>query len=418
MENFEITGGNRLEGEVRVQTSKNAVLPLMAAAVLTEEPVRLCDCPGITDVANMGRILSGLGCSVSREGKDLILDAGSANRYEMPREPAKELRSSIFLLGPMLGRFKRAVVAYPGGCDIGLRPIDLHLKGLSCLGAEISEQGGVIVCEGAGLRGGTVHLDFPSVGATENIMMAAVLAKGRTRILNAAKEPEIADLQTMLNRMGAKVCGAGCSTVEIEGVDSLRGVTFHPISDRIAAGTLMIACAMCGGEILLKNVIPEHLSSLIFKLRESACKITLFDDKIRIAVHGRTRNVHMVETSPYPGFPTDLQAQYLALLATGEGTGMMMETIFETRFKHAAELIKMGADITVRDRIAMVRGVSRLHGAEVLAHDLRGGAALVLAGLAAEGTTVVRDIFHVDRGYERLEETLSSLGGSIRRRTD
>ena len=246
-------------------------------------------------------------------------------------------------------------------------------------------------------------------------MMAAVRAKGRTRILNAAKEPEIADLQAMLNRMGARVYGAGCSTVEIEGVEELHGVEFRPIPDRIAAGTLMIACAMCGGEILLKNVIPEHLSSLIFKLRESACKITLFDDKIRIAADGRPRNVHKVETSPYPGFPTDLQAQYLALLTVGEGTGMILETIFETRFKHAAELIRMGADITVRDRIAMVRGVERLHGAEVRAHDLRGGAALVLAGLAAEGETVVRDICHIDRGYERLEDTLSALGGNIRR---
>ena len=415
MGNFAITGGNRLRGEVEVQTSKNAVLPLMAAAVLTGEPVRLRRCPAIADVRNMGEILTGLGCEVSREGEDLIIDAGPADRCEMPTGPAKELRSSIFLLGPMLGRFGRAVVAYPGGCDIGLRPIDLHLKGLACLGAEISEQGGAIVCDGRKMRGGLVHLDFPSVGATENIMMAAVRAKGRTRILNAAKEPEIADLQAMLNRMGARVYGAGCSTVEIEGVEELHGVEFRPIPDRIAAGTLMIACAMCGGEILLKNVIPEHLSSLIFKLRESACKITLFDDKIRIAADGRPRNVHKVETSPYPGFPTDLQAQYLALLTVGEGTGMILETIFETRFKHAAELIRMGADITVRDRIAMVRGVERLHGAEVRAHDLRGGAALVLAGLAAEGETVVRDIGHIDRGYERLEDTLSALGGNIRR---
>ena len=415
MGKYIINGGRRLDGRIELQTSKNAVLPILAASVLTSEQVVLEAFPKIDDVKNMVCILQSLGCRVTESGGSAVIDNSNTDKFYIPNSLAKELRSSIFLLGPVLGRFQYAKVSYPGGCDIGLRPIDLHLKGLKCLGVEINEHNGIIECDGRNMRGGVVQLDFPSVGATENIMLAGATAKGRTIIRNAAKEPEIVDLQNFVNSMGGRVVGAGCSTIEIEGVERLHGTTYRPIPDRIAAGTYLLAGVMCGGKLEISGCIPEHIYSLIFKLRESACKIDCIHDKIYLEQNGRPQAVHMVETSPYPGFPTDLQAQFMACSTLATGTGVIVENIFETRFRHAAELIKMGANITVRDRMAIVRGVPALRGAEVYAHDLRGGAALVLAGLAAEGQTVVNDIKHIERGYEDMEGVLTSLGADITR---
>ncbi len=415
MEKYIINGGNRLSGSVEVQTAKNAVLPLLAASILTEEPVTLHRCPGITDVKNMLKILEKLGCKIRHEGSSVTIDSGSASRHLIPQELAKELRSSIFILGSILSRFGYGKVSYPGGCDIGLRPIDLHINGLRQLGVVIDESGGFIECDGKNMRGGTVHLDFPSVGATENIMLAGAKARGRTVIRNAAKEPEICDLQDFINRMGGKVSGAGTPTIEIEGVNRLHGCDFTPIPDRIVAGTYLMAGAMCGCDMELTGCVPEHIYSLIAKLRESACLIDYKNDKIYIKQKGRLRGIPSIETSPFPGFPTDTQAQAMAMLSVAGGTSMIVEKIFETRFKHAAELNKMGADITVRGQVAVVRGVERLMGAKVYAHDLRGGAALVLAALSAEGQSEVCDIHYIDRGYEGMEHVLGKLGGDIKR---
>jgi UDP-N-acetylglucosamine 1-carboxyvinyltransferase len=414
MEKLLVKGNNKIDGKISVQTSKNAVLPILAASILTDKKVVLHKCPKITDVFNMIKILKELGCSVQWEGDSIIIDSASACKSEIPQSLAKELRSSVFMLGSILGRFHNAVVAYPGGCDIGIRPIDFHIKGLTVLNVKIEENGGTLYCDGRNMKGGTVHFDCPSVGATENIMMAAVLASGHTTIRNAAKEPEIVDLQNFINKMGGRVRGAGTSTIEIQGVKKLNSVEYTPIPDRIAAGTYLIAAAMTGGKIEVQCCC-EHIYSLITKLRESSCKIDYFNDKIYLKGPDRLQPIHTVETMPYPGFPTDLQAQVLSLTTIADGTSIIVENIFETRFKHVAELIKMGANVTVRDRMAIVRGVNKLNGAQVYAHDLRGGAALVLAGLAAEGVTEISDIFHIDRGYENIEATLNALGGDIRR---
>jgi UDP-N-acetylglucosamine 1-carboxyvinyltransferase len=304
-------------------------------------------------------------------------------------------------------------VAYPGGCDIGIRPIDLHLKGLKALNVKITEKDGFIVCDGRDMAGGIVHLDSPSVGATENIMLAAVRAKGATRIINPAKEPEIADLQNFINALGGKVSGAGTGSIYIEGADSLSGVEYTPIPDRIAAGTYITACGICSGKIKLTNVVPDHIYSLITKLREANINITIDKNEITADCARRPQSVQIIETAPHPGFATDLQAQTAALQTISDGTSMIIENIFESRYKYVPELIKMGANITVRDRMAIIRGVSTLHGGDVTAKDLRGGAALVLAGLAADGTTAVDGVHHIDRGYYKLERTLSLLGADI-----
>lgn len=414
MEKLIVKGNNKLSGKVSVQTSKNAVLPMLAASILTDKKVVINKCPKISDVYNMIRILNELGCVTKWEDSSVIIDSSNACKSEIPQNLAKELRSSIFLLGSILGRFHYAKVAYPGGCDIGIRPIDLHIKGLSLLNVKVEESGGILYCDGKDIKGGTIHLDCPSVGATENIMMAAVLANGKTVIRNAAKEPEITDLQNFINKMGGKIKGAGSSTIEIQGVKKLGGVEYTPIPDRIAAGTYLIAAAMTGGKIEMECCC-EHIYSLITKLKESSCKTEYFNDKIYLSAPKRLQSIHTVETMPYPGFPTDLQAQMLSLTTMAEGTSIIIENIFETRFKHVAELIKMGAKVTVRDRMAIVRGVPKLNGAEVYSHDLRGGAALVLAAISAEGVTQINDIFHIDRGYENMELALSELGADIKR---
>lgn len=413
MEKYIINGGKELYGSIEVQTAKNSVLPILAATVLTDDKVRVLNVPNITDVKNMVKILSRLGCKAVFDGNDLVIDGSTADCHEIPSELAHELRSSVFLLGSVISRFRMAKIAYPGGCDIGLRPVDLHLTGLKRLGVEITEENGYIVCKCETLKGNEIMLDCPSVGATENIMLAAVKAEGVTVIKNAAREPEIEDLQRLLNCMGAKVRGAGSSSVVIEGVKTLKGCDFHPIPDRIEAGTFLVAAAMCGGEVELKRVCAENISSLLHKLRENGCKIRVNNDKIVLENHRRLTSVKSIETQPYPGFPTDLQAQITALCCICRGQSIITENLFETRFKYVPELRKMGADITVINRNAFVRGVEKFRGATVVAHDLRGGAALVSAALAAEGKSEILDISHVDRGYGSLEYKLRKLGGDI-----
>ncbi len=414
MEKYIIEGGRPLNGEVEIQSAKNAVLPLLAAAVLTEQKVVIHKCPRITDVLNMVQILCELGFKTHFQGEELEIDGADAANHEIPAALAKEMRSSVFMLGSVIARFGKARIAYPGGCDIGLRPIDLHLSGLRRLGVKISEEGGYIDCKCEELCGAEIVLDCPSVGATENIMLAAVKAKGRTVIRNAAKEPEIVDLAGFLNRMGAKVEGAGGAVITVEGVAKLKGVEYTPISDRIEAGTFLIASAMCGGELLLKNTDADNIASLIHKLCEISCKIHAEDDKIYIQSERRL-SPKLVETSPYPGFPTDLQAQMTALACICEGSTVIVENLFETRFKHIPELIRMGADITVRGRSAFIRGVRTLKGADVFAGDLRGGAALTLAAISAEGLSSVSDLSHIDRGYSGFEYKLRRIGARIRR---
>ena len=415
MSKFLIKGGSVLKGEYAVKAAKNAVLPMIAASLLTSERCEILNVPDITDVKNMLRIVQSLGAKASIEEGAITIEASDLFGFSVPCDLAKELRSSVFLLGPILARLGKAAVAYPGGCDIGVRPLDIHIKGLREMGIAVEESHGMIYCDAARMKGADVMLDFPSVGATENLMMVASSAKGVTRIRNAAKEPEIVDLQNFINAMGGKVRGAGGGTITIEGVKKLHGTTYTPIPDRIVAGTLLIAGAACGGEIGLSNCQPEQIEPLLFKLNKSSCFICVRGDKITMRGFSRPRIFDKLETQPYPGFPTDLQSQAMALMAVSEGTGVIVENIFETRFRIVRELIKMGALITVQDRTAIIRGVKTLEGAAVSAGDLRGGAALVIAGIAAEGYTTIDNAFHIDRGYERLDEIMNELGADVKR---
>ncbi|MBO4472872.1 MAG: UDP-N-acetylglucosamine 1-carboxyvinyltransferase [Clostridia bacterium] len=410
-----IKGGRPLRGETEIKAAKNAVLPILAATLLTEEPCEIHNVPVIADVDNMLKILRSVGSAVEFKEGVISVWNRDATGYNVPTELAKELRSSFFLLGPILARHRRAIVAYPGGCDIGVRPLDIHLKGLSEMGIAIEESHGMIYCDGTRLHGADVALDFPSVGATENLMMAAALAKGRTRIFNAAKEPEIVDLQSFLRALGAKVDGAGGDRIEIEGVEKLHGAVYTPIPDRIVAGTILIAGATCGGEVTVTHVVPDHLDALLFKLNKSSCNLRVNGDRITIRSDSRPRHFDKLETQPYPGFPTDLQSQMMVMMCVSEGTGLIVENIFETRYRIVRELIKMGARITVKDRTAVIRGVRSIEGASVSAGDLRGGAALVIAGLKAEGYTTIDNVSHIDRGYDAIERIFASLGGEISR---
>ncbi len=415
MDKFIIEGGRELHGSVRLQSAKNAVLPLFAASVLTDKQVTIRETPPITDAYCMAEILRELGADVRFHDGDVTIDSSEACCHEISSALTKELRSSVFMLGSLLTRFHRAVIAYPGGCDIGLRPIDLHLNALKRLGVRIMERDGFIYCECDTLRGAEIGIDFPSVGATENIMLAGVKAEGKTVLQGAAKEPEIVDLQNFLNSMGARIRGAGTDVIEIEGVRELGGVTYTPVKDRIEAGTFLIACAICGGEVEVEGVGAENLGLLLHKLRENGCKIHIKNDKIKLSGSGRLKCNRRIETMPFPGFPTDLQAQITALNAVSEGGALIVENLFETRFKYVPELQKMGADIEVHGRTAFVRGVRKLHGASVTAGDLRGGAALVLAALGAEGVSEVLDLSYIDRGYSDFEGKLRALGAEIKR---
>lgn len=414
-----ISGGKRLVGDVCVDTSKNASLPIIAACLLTNDEVYLEDLPQITDIQKMLGLFQSLGGRVLKNGNATILCSSGVNKYNLASSLVGEIRSSIFLLGPLLAKCTYAKIAYPGGCNIGKRPIDLHIKGLKSLGVSVIETDDGIMCDASKFTGGIVHLDMPSVGATENLMMVGAIAKGKSVvILNAAREPEIVDLANFINKMGGKVRGAGTSVITVEGVSELHSVTYKPIKDRIVAGTFMIATAMTGGKIWLKDVNYEHVFSLILKLRNSGCKIDVKNDIICIENHRRMFSCPIVSTNPYPGFPTDLQAQMLALQTISDGISVITENLFDSRFKHVPELVKMGAKITTRDRVAVVRGVEYLHGAKVNAEDLRGGAALVLAGLVARGETVVENIHYIERGYECLEQKLSMLGAQIERKVE
>lgn len=415
MNRYIINGGRKLYGEVDIQCAKNAVLPIFAASCMCNGVVTIHNSPRIADCNSMLNILRSLGCRTELSGKDISIDNSQMENCEIPPSLARELRSSIFLLGPILARFKSAKLAYPGGCEIGLRPIDMHLKGLRELNVDIREESGYIFCDASDMRGARIQLDLPSVGATENIMMAALAAKGITVIGNAAKEPEIVDLQNFLVKCGADIKGAGTSTIIVRGGNTLVGTDYTPIKDRIVAGTYLLAVCMCGGEVKLNGAVSADLQSLIPKLSKYACKTIVNSDNIYINVTNRMSAVDIIETSPYPGFPTDLQAQTVSMLSLARGTSLMVENMFETRFKYIPELVKMGAKIVVRGRTAIINGVRSLSGAEVMAHDLRGGAALVLAGLAAKGTTVVDNVYHIDRGYENLDLILRKIGADITR---
>ena len=415
MEALVIQGGKRLEGTLRVDGAKNAALPILAASVLTEDEVQLHHVPDILDVRRMTDILRMLGCEVAWRGHEVTVRASSMNSSEMPDELSKQIRSSIFLLGPILSRFRRATVTYPGGCEIGLRPIDLHLSGLRALGVDVREEGGVIHCDGSHMHAGEVHLDYPSVGATENVIMAAVCLPGTTTIHNAAREPEIVDLCRFLMAMGGRIRGAGSAAIQVDGVQRLHGVDYAPMPDRIVAGTLLCAGAITGGSIELTGAPVDDMHAITAKLREMGCSLHEEGDAIRLNAPARLTAFPILQTQPHPGFPTDMQAQMLSLLCASEGTGVVVENVFENRFTHGGDLNRMGARIICSGRTAIVHGVKHLTGARVTARDLRGGAALVLAGLKAQGETIVERAELIDRGYERLEHQLNRLGADVKR---
>ena len=410
-----VRGGNKLAGEVDVSGAKNSVLPILAATVLNGGMNVIHNIPNLSDVSIMIKILVAVGCSVKKEGSTVIVDSSGLNNYEIPEYLVREMRSSIIVLGAMLARCGQVRISYPGGCELGPRPIDLHLKALREMGAVIKEEHGFLICDAKKMKGTEIQLDFPSVGATENIMLAAVFAEGTTTIRNAAREPEIRDLQNFINRVGGKVTGAGSATIRIEGVTKLKDVEHQIIPDRIVAGTFLAAAAITKGEIVLNNVIPEHLQSILFKLKEAGCTISIYKNSIRLNAPNKIKAIESIKTMPYPGFPTDMQSQILSLMALSDGITIFTENIFENRYKHAYELIRMGANIKIDGRVAIVKGVERLSGATVAAHDLRGGAALIIAGLAAEGTTIIENTHHIDRGYDNIDGLLIKLGADIKK---
>ena len=421
MERLVINGGNRLEGRVKISGAKNAVLPIIAATLLGEgQPSRLEEVPNLEDVHTISQVLEamGIGAKFDENEHALAIDATGLNCWEAPYELVRKMRASFLVMGPLLARLGHARISLPGGCAIGTRPIDLHLKGFEALGAKIEIGHGFIDASAPnGLKGARIYLDFPSVGATENIIMAAALAEGTTILENPAQEPEIIDLANFLNVMGAKVRGAGTNVIKIEGVDHLHGAVYTVIPDRIEAGTYMVAAAMTGGDVYIENAICEHLKPVIAKLKEAGAIIEEDVDVVRVRADKRLKAVD-IKTMPYPGFPTDMQAQFMAMLAVSEGVGMVTETVFENRFMHVDELKRMGATIKIDGRTSLVEGVESLTGCQVKATDLRAGAAMVLAGLVAEGTTYVGYIHHIDRGYDRLVEKLLALGADIKRVAD
>ena len=416
MSEFHISGGIPLEGELTVHGAKNSVLPILAACLLTRRQVTIQNCPRLTDVSAALTILEHLGCTARWEGNTVVLDPSAADGTEIPEGLMRSMRSSIIFLGPLLARNGLARLTYPGGCELGPRPIDLHLAAMRQLGAKVTEGPEGLCCEGR-LVGCDIHLSIPSVGATENAMLAAVGAAGETTITNAAREPEIMELQRFLNLLGGKVRGAGSSTISVEGMRPLFGGSYTIMGDRIVAITLMSAAAAAGGTVRLEGVDWRHVSTVSAVLAEAGCGV--YSDSGGVTVSrdaGRPlRGVPTIRTAPYPGFPTDGQAPVMAALAAGQGTTMFVENMFDSRYRHVPELVRMGADITTEGRVALVRAVSKLHGARVEAADLRGGGALAVAALGAEGDTVLSGVHHIDRGYERLETLVCQLGGSMTR---
>jgi len=414
MDKLIIEGGARLQGEVRVDGAKNAALPAMAASLLTDEPVYLRNVPAVVDIRTMGRLLDHLGVSVSGSRENLALQASALRCCEAPYDLVRTMRASILVLGPLIGREGYAKVSFPGGCAIGARPVNLHLMGLEAMGVALELRGGYIQGRAKRLRGARIYLDIPSVTGTENLMMAAALARGETTIENAAREPEVVDLALMLNKMGANILGAGTPRIVVQGTQRLKGVEHEIIGDRIVAGTFAAASAITRGDVLIRGAPAAHLESVLQKMTQAGACVEASAEGIRVSASERLKSVD-IQTSPYPGFPTDLQAQFMAMMCVAGGVSTIRETVFENRFMHVAELRRMGADILVEGPTAIVRGVDHLEGAPVMATDLRASASLVLAGLAARGTTVVSRVYHLDRGYASLESKLGSLGARIRR---
>jgi UDP-N-acetylglucosamine 1-carboxyvinyltransferase len=410
-----INGGKRLRGEVRVSGSKNAALPILASALLARGRSTFRNVPALGDVRTMGRLLTRLGADVDDAGKGVMrIDTTDAAGHEAPYELVKTMRASVLVLGPLVARLGKARVSLPGGCAIGARPIDQHLKGLEAMGARIELARGYVTATARRLRGASVVFDMVTVTGTENLMMAAALARGRTTLENAAREPEVEELGRVLNKMGARITGAGTSLITIDGVEELTPIEHSVIPDRIEAGTLLVAAAITGGNVLLRDCLPEHLDAVIAKLRAAGAEVAADGDGIRVRGKAEFRPAD-VSTQPFPGFPTDMQAQFMVLMTRARGQSVLSETIFENRFMHVPELMRMGADIHIEGRTAIVRGPTRLAGATVMATDLRASACLVLAGLIARGKTEVLRIYHLDRGYDRLDKKLRALGADIRR---
>jgi UDP-N-acetylglucosamine 1-carboxyvinyltransferase len=417
MEKFIITGKTPINGEIRISGAKNAALPILAATLLVDEPVTIENVPHLNDVTTTMELLGNMGVDLMmHEGMSIEIDPRPIKNFYAPYELVKTMRASILVLGPLLGRYGYAKVSFPGGCAIGVRPVNLHLLGMEALGAKIDISNGYIEATANGrLQGTEIKLDIVTVTGTENILMAAVLAVGTTIIRNAAREPEVVDLANFLNCMGAKISGIGTNTLVVEGVERLHGGSYRVLPDRIEAGTFLVAAALSRGMIKIKNITPSIMEAVLVKLTEAGATITQGDDWIKLDMHGKRPKAVTIATAPYPSFPTDMQAQFLAMNCLAEGDGSVTETIFENRFMHVQELLRMGADITVHGNVAISKGKKMLTGAQVMATDLRASASLVLGGLMATGETIVDRIYHIDRGYECIEEKFAQLGAKIKR---
>ena len=413
MKSYIIEGGKKLEGTVKISGSKNASLPILAATILSEKTNKLYNVPQIKDTKTTLEILKLLGCKIKQNSGKIEINSKHITKTEIPEHLMREMRSTVIMAGALLGRFKEVTFSYPGGCDIGSRPIDLHINAFKKLGVEITEEAGFIKCKANKIIGTNIDLDFPSVGATENIILATVLSTGTTTINNAAMEPEIIDMVQFLKKMGAKIQGEGTNQIIIDGVEKLSGVSYNIMPDRIEAGTILCAVAATGGNVILDNVIPEHLTAVINKLEETGCKIEINNKKITLNAQKKLKPID-IKTMTYPGFPTDLQQIFAAMLVKASGTSIIIENIFESRYKYISELRKMGAKVTVEGKTAIIKGARKINATTVVCTDLRGGAALVIAGLMAKGKSRVENIGYIQRGYENLENKLGSLGAKIK----
>lgn len=413
MKSYIIEGGKKLEGTVKISGSKNASLPILAATILSEKTNKLYNVPQIKDTKTTLEILKLLGCKIKQNSGKIEINSKNITKTEIPENLMREMRSTVIMAGALLGRFKEVTFSYPGGCDIGSRPIDLHINAFKKLGVEITEEAGFIKCKANKIIGTNIDLDFPSVGATENIILATVLSTGTTTINNAAMEPEIIDMVQFLKKMGAKIQGEGTNQIIIDGVEKLSGVSYNIMPDRIEAGTILCAVAATGGNVILDNVIPEHLTAVINKLEETGCKIEINNKKITLNAQKKLKPID-IKTMTYPGFPTDLQQIFATMLVKASGTSIIVENIFESRYKYISELRKMGAKVTVEGKTAIIKGTRKINATTVVCTDLRGGAALVIAGLMAKGKSRVENIGYIQRGYENLENKLGSLGAKIK----
>ncbi len=415
MDKIQINGGRQLRGEVSISGAKNAALPLIASSILVNGKTTFTNVPKLMDISSIKLLLEDLGAKCEFEDHTLTVDGSGINKIEAEYDLVRKMRASILVLGPLVARFRHAKVSMPGGCAIGARPVNMHLTGLETLGAQINIDHGYIEAKTEGLTGGEIYFDIPTVTGTENLMMAAVLAKGKSVLRNAAREPEIVNLADALIKMGAKISGAGTAIITIEGVEKLNPVEVKVIPDRIETGTFLVAAAATGGDVLVKGCVPDHIGGVTSKLRDAGARVDVFEDSIRVRGNGEIKSID-IKTLPYPGFPTDMQAQFMALMTVASGNSVIHESIFENRFIHANELLRLGADISISNgNYAMVRGVERLQGAPVMASDLRASASLVIAGLIAEGTTKISRVYHMDRGYEAIEQKFQGLGADIER---